>query len=255
MNLRLVASAFLLTASLVAGDLTISFTTKGKGPMGVKLDGEETHYYSSRYQLTTNATTRTDTLVDYQDFVTYTVLHKEKKIQKMSLDDALAVMEAMQSQPEMAEGMGAMMGAMFGGGKKKDTFKVEEKGTETVAGRTCVKWAFQIMGIDAETSNDPTLMPPVPAVSYAKMKRMQGAAMAMMGPMGKAWVKYYEELSKIKGIALKNRVKTSGMLSMDSTQEATKVVEGPIPAATFKLPEGYKMEDVGKKLRQDLAKR
>ena len=35
------------------------------------------------------------------------------------------------------------------------------------------------MGIDAETSNDPTLMPPVPAVSYAKMKRMQGAAMAI----------------------------------------------------------------------------
>ena len=77
----------------------------------------------------------------------------------------------------------------------------------------------------------------------------------MMGPMGKAWVKYYEELSKIKGIALKNHMKTGGMLSMDSTQEATKVVEGPIPAGTFKLPEGYKMEDMGKKLRQELANR
>jgi hypothetical protein len=255
MTLRLVVSVFLLTASLLAGDLTITFTTKGKGPMGVKLDGEETQYYSSRYRLTVNTATRTDTLMDFQDMVTYTILHKEKKIQKMSLEDATAIMEAMQSQgtPGGEGGMSALIGGLFGGNrdnKAQETCKVEEKGQEVIAGRTCKKYAYQIMGIDSESSNDPTLVPPVPAVSFAKMKRMQGAAMSMMGSQSKAWTKYYEELSKIKGLALKTRVKTSGMFSTDSTQEATRVVEGPIPASTFKLPEGYKMEDTGKQLRE-----
>ncbi len=252
MKLRDVLWFAVLVVPLLAGDLTITYTTKGKGPMGAQLDGEEIHCYNSRYQLVRNPKTQVDTLVDYRDLVTYTIHHKDRKVEKMSLEDALAILDAMKERSSGLEGMGALMGGLFGG-KPKDTLKVEQKGTEVVAGRTCTRWDLQILGIEAQTSHDPTLMPPISAVNYAKMKRMQAAFMAAVGPMAKAWTAYYEELSKIKGIPLKTHLKTSGMLSMDSTQIATKIVEGPIPANTFQWPSGYAMEDIGKKLRKDLG--
>ena len=59
-----------------------------------------------------------------------------------------------------------------------------------------------------------------------------------MGPMGKSMAKLYEELSKIKGLALKTNL--SGFMGMKAATEATKVVEGPVPASVFALPTGYK---------------
>ena len=40
----------------------------------------------------------------------------------------------------------------------------------------------------------------------------------------------------------------------ETVSEAVEVKEGPIPAAVFALPEGYKVEDTGKKMRESMAR-
>jgi hypothetical protein len=46
----------------------------------------------------------------------------------------------------------------------------------------------------------------------------------------------------------------SGMMGVDVSTLAAKIESGAIPAATFALPTGYKVEDMGKKLREQMAK-
>lgn len=236
--IRCLALSLFASLALSAGDLTITFQSKtGKN------EGVQTQYYSATHQRTNNEATKTDTLVDYQTLTSYSIDHGKKTIQKLTFDDAIALMESANQQ--MPEGVGAMLGGLFGGGGQ---CKVEELGTEVVAGRTCRKYKITSGKIAFESSNDPTLKPPAPAVAYAKMIKMQGALSAAMGPIGDSMKKLYEELSKIKGLALKTSMK--GFMGMSSTTEATKVVEGPIPATVFALPTGYKMEDMAKQLKR-----
>jgi hypothetical protein len=246
-TIRLLLSVCLAAVSLAATDLTIAFTSKGKGPMGGKTDGVETHYYSPKFQRINNEGSKIDTLVDYQTLTTYTINHGKKTIQKMSFEDAMAAMESMQAQ--MPEGMGAMMGAFFG---DPNNFKVEEQGQETIIGRVCKKYRITVGKMVFDSSNDPTLAPPIPAASYAKMIKAKGALSAAMGPMGKSMARLYEEMSKIKGLALKTNM--TGLMGINVSTEATKVTEGPIPASVFEMPSGYAMEDMGKKLREQAAK-
>ena len=246
-TMKLLLAAGLAAVSLCAGDLTIAFNSKGRGPMGGKTDGVETHYYGSKFQRVNNEGSRIDTLVDYQTLTTYTINHGKKLIQKMSLEDAMAALESMQSQ--MPEGMGAMMGALFG---DPSNFKVEELGQETVAARNCKKYKITVGKLIFQSSNDPTLIPPVPPASFAKMLKAKGALSAAMGPMGKSMARLYEEMSKIKGLALKTNM--SGFMGINASTEATKISEGPIPASVFSLPTGYKTEDLGKQMREQAAK-
>jgi len=246
-TIKLVLAAALAAVAMCAGDLTIAFNSKGKGPMGGKTDGIETHYYSSKFQRTNNEGSKLDTLIDYQTLTTYTINHGKKLIQKMSFEDAMAAMEAMQSQ--MPEGMGAMMGAFFG---DPNNFKVEELGSETVAGRNCKKYKITVGKMIFESSNDPALVPPIPAATYAKMIKAKGALSAAAGPMGKTMARLYEEMSKIKGLALKTSM--SGFMGINVSTEATKVTEGPIAASVFELPVGYKTEDLGKQMREQASK-
>ena len=246
-TIMLMLFAAVTAVSLCAGDLTVTFNSKGKGPMGTKSDGIETHYYSSKFQRVNNAGSKIDSLVDYQSFTTYTINHGKKLIQKMTLDDAMAAMESMQAQ--MPEGLGAMMGSFFG---DPNNFKVEELGKETVIGRSCKKCRITVGKMTFESSNDPTLMPPIPPASFAKMMKARGALSAAAGPMGKSMTRLYEEMSKLKGLALKTDMK--GLMGINVSTEATQVVEGPIPASTFELPTGYKTEDLGKQLREQAAK-
>lgn len=236
------AALFAVTA-LSAGDLTITFQSKT-----AKTEGIETHYYSATHHRTNNEASKVDSLVDYQSLTTYTIDHNKKLIQKLTFEDAIAAMESTQS--EMPEGMSAMMGGVFG---DPSNCKVEELGSDVVAGRKCKKYKITVGKIVFETSNDPSLLPPVPAASFAKMMKAKGALSAAMGPMGKSMAKLYEELSKIKGLALKTNM--SGFMGMKVATEATKVAEGPIPASVFALPAGYKTEDLGKQLRDPKAKK
>lgn len=246
MRLRLVLTlaATLAFGSLAASDLTITFNSTGKGAAG---SGTEVHYYSPDFQLVRNEKEKRDNLVDFKQGITYTIDHKKQTIGKISFDDAMGALESLSSaQPE---GMGAMMGAMFG---DPNDCKVEKLGTETVAGRTCQGWSIKVGKLGMTLAADPTLKTPMAEGAYAKMMKTRAAQFAKAGPLGASFKRLYEEMSKIKGIPLKTHM--TGMMGMDVSNEATKVDTSAIPASLFVLPAGYKIEDLGKKLREDMKK-
>jgi hypothetical protein len=246
MRLRLVLAlaATLAFGSLAAADLTLTFNSTGKGPMGTGGTGTEVHYYTSEFQMVRNEKEKRDTLVDFKQGISYTIDHKKKVISKISFEDAMAALEGLSAaQPE---GLGAMMGAMFG---DPNDVKVEKGGQETVAGRACTAWTIRVGKLAMAISADPTLKVPMPDASYMKMVQTRAAQFAKAGPMGASFKRLYEEMAKIKGIPLKTHM--TGMMGMDVATEATKVETGPLPASLFTLPD-YKVEDMGKKLRQEM---
>ncbi|HET6331347.1 MAG TPA: hypothetical protein VFF76_11225 [Holophagaceae bacterium] len=244
--LKAVFSVLLVSSAAIAGDLTITMNAHGKGPMGSGSNSVQTHYYSSKFMRMNDPANQVDTLMDYGTMTSYTINHKKKLIQKMSFQDAVDAMNEASSQNQ--EGMSAMMNAMFG---DPDNFKVTEEGKDSVAGRSCNKYKILVGKLVMELSNDPTLKMPMPEVSYQKMVKMRGAMMAAM-PSGKAFVRLYEEMSKIKGLTLKSHM--TGMMGMDIQSEATAVKEGAIDPSVFALPSGYQMEDMGAKLKAQMAK-
>lgn len=244
--LKSVFSVLILSTALFAGDLTITMKNHGSGPMGGGKDSVQTHYYSAKFVRMNDPGSQMDTLMDYGTMTSYTINHKKRLIEKMAFQDAMDAMnEAQQQNPE---GMSAMMNMMFG---DPNNFKVTPEGKDTVAGRSCDKFKITVGKIVMETSNDPSLKMPMPEASYQKMIKMRGAMMAAM-PQGKGFIRLYEEMSKIKGLALKTHM--SGMMGMDVRQEATAVKEGPIDPSVFALPSGYQMEDMGAKLKAQMAK-
>lgn len=244
--LKAVFSILLVSTVAVAGDLTITMNTHGKGPVGSGSSGVQTQYFSSKFMRVNDAGAQRDTLMDYGTLTSYTIDHKKKVIEKMALQDAMDVMKEASSQNN--EGMSAMMNMMFG---DPNNFKVTEEGKDTVAGRSCNKYKIMVGKLVMELSNDPTLKMPMPEASYQKMLKMRGAMMAAM-PSGKAFIRLYEEMSKVKGVTLKSRM--SGLMGMDVLTEATAVKEGPIAPSVFALPSGYRVEDMGAKMKAQMAK-
>lgn len=249
MRLRLVLTlaATLAFGALSAADLTITFTTTGKGPGGGS-GGSEVHYYTGAFNLVKNDKARRDNLVDFKKGVTYAIDHKKKTIEKLSFDDAFAALDTVNAQ--MPEGLGAMMGALMG---DPNDVKVENRGTEAVAGRTCQVWFIHVGKMDVTISADPTLKMPMPDAEYARMVQARAAQFAKAGPAGATWKRLYQEMAKVKGVPLKTHMK--GFMGMDFTSEASKIDQGAIPAATFDLPAGYATEDVGKKMREGLKRK
>jgi len=76
--------------------------------------------------------------------------------------------------------------------------------------------------------------------------------MASAGPAAAAYKRLYEEMSKVKGVVLKSSI--GGGMIPTVTRTATAVSRSPIDRALFRLPEGYKVEDLGKKMREEMAK-
>lgn len=242
---RFILTAWLITATALAGDLTITFATKGKA-FGFSSNSTETHFYSSKFQRVRSEDGKVDHLFDYEKGISYTIDHKKKVIQMMKMEDVLQAMEQMHTQAP--EGMGAVMGAMFG---KADEVRVDDTGAEVVAGHTCAKYRISAGKLVMDVSADPKLKPPVSPAMWARATKLK-AAIAGRGPMLAAFKKLYEELGKIEGIPLKTAMK--GFMGSDTLSEATKVAEGPIPPATFDLPANYKTEDLGKQLKEEMAK-
>lgn len=244
--LKAVFSVLLVSTAVFAGDLTITMNARSKGPMGTGSTGVQTHYYSSKFMRMNDPGAKRDTLMDYGTMTSYIIDHKKKVIQKMTFEDAMAAMNQAPSRDR--EGMSEMMSKMFG---DPNNFKVTEEGKETVAGRACTKYKIMVGKLVMELSNDPTLKAPMAEASYQKMLKMRGAAMAAT-PSGKSFARLYEEMAKIKGFTLKSHM--SGMMGMDTLQEATSVKEGPIDPSVFALPAGYAMEDLGAKMKAQMAK-
>lgn len=239
---RLAALSLVLAAQALAGDLTISMT--GTGKVGA---GPQTQLWSSKFMRTNNPGLASDTLVDYEKGITYTIDHKKKVIQKMAWDDLEAAVEGMAKQfKDMPPALLAMMPGGGGG-----DVSVEDGGKEVIVGRTCRKWTITMGKMVFETSNDPSLKPPIPAISYARFMKLKNL-MSAMGPAATGMRKVGDEMAKIQGMALKTR--TVMPMVGEVTTVATEVKEGPIPAVAFALPEGYKLEDQGQKLAKQFAK-
>jgi len=244
------SAVFLLCASLsaLATDLTLTMTGTGKGHAG-----EQTQYWSAKFMRINNGGNQMDTMVDFEQGVSYNIDHKKKLIQRIGWDDLEASMKAMSEKMEaMSEKMKDLppsVQKMMGGGDT--TVTVEEQGSETILGRKCRRWKVTMGSTILESSHDPSLKPPVPLTSYKRFLRLQ-QTMGQMGPRAAGMLKVGEEMAKIQGVALK----THTVLPMvgEVTSVATAIKEGPIPASTFTLPEGYKVEDTGKKMRESLAK-
>ncbi len=236
-------AVLLLCASLaaLAGDLTLTMTGNGKGH-----DGEQTQYWSSKFMRSNHPSSQTDTMVDFEKGVSYTILHKKKLIQRMSWDDLEASMEAM---GEKMKDLPAFAQKLMGGGDA--TVTAEEQGSETILGRRCKKWKVTMGKMVIESSNDPSLKPPIPAGSYKRFLKLKNA-LGQMGGNSAGMLKLGEELAKVQGIALRSH--TVLPIVGDFSSVATALKEGSIPAATFNLPEDYKVEDTGKKMRESMTK-
>lgn len=241
-TLKCAAVLVLSVGTLLAGDLTITMMGKGKYN-----EGPQTHYWSSKYMRINNPGTRKDTLVDYVNGVSYTIDHGKKVIQKTSWDDLEAAAEGMAKQfKDLPPQILAMMPGGGGG-----EVSVEDQGKEVVIGRTCRKWTITLGKMVMETSNDPSLKPPVPMTSYTRFLRLKNL-MGAAGPAAMNMKKLGEEMAKIQGMALKTR--TVMPIVGEMTTEATEVKESAIPESVFALPADYKVEDVGAKLVKSFKK-
>jgi hypothetical protein len=186
-----------------------------------------------------------DFLVDFTEGVTYNIDHHKKLIQKMSWDDleiaAEASMEKLRRMPPLVL---TLMGV------NDVTVTVEERGSEIFLGRECRRWKITVGPVVIETSNDPSIQPPMPAILYQRFVRLH-AALGQLQP-GAAWArKAGEELSKVQGIALNYRIALP--LAGQMTMTTTRLEEGPIPPSAFDLPADYPVEDTGRKLRENLV--
>lgn len=237
--------ALALSAAAWAGDLTITFKNTGRGNEGVSR-----HYFTADRHRTNHEGSQTDTMVDMQKGVFYTIKHKDKKVEFMTFDDLEKVAEAMTAQ--MAE-MQAQLANMPDFAKKMmgdpNDFKVEETGKETVAGRACTKYHMVLMKLDTTLSADPSLKIPMNPANFARFTKFSNLMKFAGSP---AASKMAAEMQKIKGYTLKS-VTTMPMLGT-FTSEATEVKEGPVAISVFDLPQGYKMEDVGKKMLEQARK-
>jgi hypothetical protein len=240
-TVRLALLVLLASLSALAADLTLTMTGTGKGH-----EGEQTQYWSAKFMRINHGTSQVDTMVDFEKGISYTINHKKKLIQQMSWDDLEAALEGM---AEKMKDMPAFALKMMGGGDT--TVTAEEQGAETILGRKCKKWKLIMGKTIIESSNDPSLRPPIPPGSYKRFLRLQNA-IGQMGPSASGMLKLGEELAKVQGIALRSH--TSLPIVGEFSTVATALKEGPIAASTFNLPEDYKVEDTGKKMRESMAK-
>ncbi|MDR2560452.1 MAG: DUF4412 domain-containing protein [Holophagales bacterium] len=241
-----------LAGQLFAGDLKITYKQETKA-MSTTQKSESVHYYSSRFQRVNNNQEKLDSLTDYKDLTTYQIDHKKKTISKFTLDDMLKAMKLVSAQAQNVDPQTKkMMEAMFGSG---GTVKTEKLGKATVAGRTCDKWKITMGKTAYVISADPSLDVPIPKSAWEKGSQLKDAMSIAAPGMGDMIAKLLPEMAKIKGVQLKTETEMSMMgITTKTLLEATKIETGSIPASMFELPKGYKMEDAGKKMVEELQK-
>jgi hypothetical protein len=248
-----------LAGQLLAGDLKIAYDKEVKSP-GAGQRSQELHYYSSQFQRVSNEKEKTDTLTDYRDFTMYQIDHGKRKISKITLADAVKIIEyaganAQAADPETQR----IMAAMFGGGDGNAAVKTTELGTEKVAGRTCKQWKIAVGKSVAKLSVDPSLALPMSKKAAEEGAKLANALLvastASMPGMGDTLAKLQKESMKIKGVQLKQDTEMSlGFATVKTTLVATKVEQGSLSASLFALPRNYTMEDIGKKTLEDMKR-
>lgn len=248
-SLRLGACLLAATLALTASDLTITFKNSG-----MKNEGRSVTYYSADAVRHNHEGTKTDSLTDFKAGAMYTIHHDKKKIDKISFDDMVAMAEAMEGQmAKMREAMANMPDfakKMMG---DPDAFSVDELGKDTVAGRKCNAYKMTAGKLEMEMSLDPSLKIPMNPANFARFTKFSGMMQGALSPGGGGFKKLYEEMAKLKGVALKTKTKVP-FINAELLSEATDVSEAAIPASVFALPAGYATEDVGKKMVEQARK-
>jgi len=240
--------------AFAADDLKITYRTETKQMMTSK--GSQVDYHSERYSLTKNDGEKKDTLVDYQSLVFYGIDHKKKVISRMTLEDILRATDLtaanLEKDSSKAEKAKNMVKSIFG---ETAVVSVKKVGTEQVAGRNCEKWDIAYGKLSCRASVDPSLVLPVDPEMLEKANKLNNGALLANPMLGKVFGEFYDAMYSIKGIRLKSEaVMPVGPMTTRVFKEATEVVVGPVPASLFDLPKGYKEEDAGKKLLEDLQK-
>ncbi|MDR2697383.1 MAG: hypothetical protein LBB40_02785 [Holophagales bacterium] len=248
--------------SLLAEDLVIDFKSKQSGSFG-SVSYTVTAYYSSQYHLRKYHNSREDDLTDYVNSVKYHINHGEKTIKKYTLEDAIkydeVLAKAKLDMPEkfeinldeemkhfisMEENIDELMRKLI---DENNEPTVKKTGAEKVLKRKCDKWKASLGNIiSLEVSLDPTLIPPEP--QNIEVDRV------LTNALSKVTMRLSEKARNPDGgTTLKRQAKVliwSKVLKLE--EEATRVVQGPIPASVFELPKGYTMEDEGKKKLEKL---
>jgi len=231
--------------SLFSGDLTITYKVKKSAMMGVvSHTGAIVEYHSPRHKRVSDKKDQTDTIYDYNDFIRYTIDHEKKIIRKFALEDVIKCREML---TQAAKETGDSVKIEGFGDMSKTT--VKNDGVEVILNKKCDKRIISMGKLKAKSSVDPTLAPPVP--QGGKVAVLRDIPFSMMPNYADTFGNFFDLVSQ-KGIPLKSAVEMPigtqvGTLTLKTSIEATEIVEGAIPDSVFALPNGYAMEDEGKK--------
>jgi hypothetical protein len=226
------AIALTCSSTLLAGDLTL--TTKTSGTM----KDQSTSYMTSNWTRTNSPGLGIDVIHDIQKGIRYTVVHKSKSIRFVKIADLAAASKAM--APASGKGAAQMNSAMNDMYGDPAVFKVENTGSEIVAGRACKKTRITSGNLVWEYSVDPTLHSPVDPAVNLKMANATYATLAAYPNMARVMSNLTGATAKLQGFPMKTRM--SGY-NGEIISEVTSVSQSPIPASTFALPAGYAMVD------------
>jgi hypothetical protein len=234
----------LLLAPAFAQDLTIVYK-EGEG-------GAESAQYYTKEKMRRNSP-ESDTIVEYATGKIVTIDHKKKEYSEFTLAEAEARMKEaaaemekqsaqMQQQmqnmpPAIREKMEKMMGGVA------DAVTVTKGATRKVAGYDCQEYVIAMgQSLKTTTCNTTALQLPVPEIDVKKFAAFASGAMAMANnPMFKGASKLGEKMKEVQGMALSESSSFSMLGKTKVTsREAVSVKQGPVDAAAFAVPAGYK---------------
>jgi hypothetical protein len=200
--------------------------------------------------------------------VKYYIDHQKNAIKKYTLKDAIkyeeTLAQARLNAPEKFEKLDETMKNFISVDVNLDKIVkfiiadddrpiVKKSGTERVLGKKCDRWYLSLGNLSMEAIFDPTLV---------KTEPRDAAGASMMDDyldtaISKATQRLYKELRKqgVNGPLVKAQINIIiGAGKARVEQEAAKIVQEPIPASVFELPEGYTIEETGKEKLEELQR-
>ena len=237
LSIALLCAGPALTALPVAAeDLTIVFKD-GKGAL-------QTQYFTAN-KMRHNMGDR-DSIMDFATGTITSIDNKRKEYSQVTLDQMEAAMKQAAAQMEQAMAgvppeMRAKMEQMMGGATGVIT--VTKGGTKKVAGYDTQQYTITMgESMKSDLWNTTALQLPFDPTQFRKMSGFSGPMAG--GPMMKSAGKLAEKMKEVQGFTLAENtsVKVMGH-GTDTSKEAVEVKKGPIPAATFAVPAGYKKVD------------
>ena len=247
-TLSAAALAAVIAAPVLAEDLTVTFKTTGTGG-----DGTSTQYYSAERMRSREG--NQDTVFEYASGTFTNIDHGKKEYSVITMEEIEEAMKAVQAQMEQAraqmasvpaamrEQMEKMMGGMTG------EVTVTRGGTREVAGYGTQEYIVTMgEGVKMSYWNTTDLALPIPEVNLKRLAAFTGPMAAVaQNPMFKGFGDIAEKMKEMEGFTLASTSTISMMgQTHNSSQEATAVKTGPIPASELDLATlapGYKKVD------------